>query len=68
MDGRCCAIRNLPFGTSFRMGQEVSKGLSGFHLYVNMTSFQNSTDPGRNVERSEKNSYQLTYQDTGRPV
>jgi len=36
-------------GTSFRMDQEVSKGFRVFICMVNMTSFQNSTDPGRNV-------------------
>jgi hypothetical protein len=47
------------------MDQEVSKGLSGFHLYgkYNILPKLNFTLGGM-YERSEKNSYQVIYQDT----
>ena len=52
-------------GTSFRMDQEVSKGLSGFHLYGKYDILPKlKLTLGGMFERSEKNSYQLTYQDT----
>jgi hypothetical protein len=52
-------------GSSFRMDQQVSKGLSGFHLYGTYDIFPKlSLTLGGIYEGSEKNSYQMTYQDT----